>query len=89
MLVLCNLILHHPVLETAPEGVQPLSAAGIPEYLGLMKSQNEELLSSWDAADEVIDNWENMHGEEQEVTSCIVEQIRQAAAPADEVRNFI
>ncbi|KAL4002852.1 Elongation factor Tu GTP binding domain family protein [Acanthocheilonema viteae] len=56
-----------------------------PEYLETVKPQDEEILSSWDAADDVIDNWENMHGEE-EVASCVV---RQATTPAkDEILSL-
>uniref|UniRef100_A0A0R3RI29 Eukaryotic translation initiation factor 5B n=1 Tax=Elaeophora elaphi TaxID=1147741 RepID=A0A0R3RI29_9BILA len=74
--------LHRSVLETAPESVQSLLATEMKfsEYLEAVKSQNE-VLSSWDATDEVVDDWENMHGEEQEEPSCVVERIVQAVAP--------
>lgn len=89
--MLADLILHRSVLEIAPESVQLLSAIEIksPEYIEMAKPRDEEILSSWDATDEVIDDWENMHGEEQEVTSCGVEQIVQGTTPAkDEVCIF-
>ncbi|MCP9259290.1 Eukaryotic translation initiation factor 5B [Dirofilaria immitis] len=64
--------------KNAPENVQRLLTAEIKstEYLEMVKSPDEEILSSWDATSEVIDDWENMHGEEQEeVASYVVDQI--------------
>ncbi|EFO26683.2 elongation factor Tu GTP binding domain-containing protein [Loa loa] len=53
------------------------------EYREVVKPQDEEIISSWDTIDEVIDDWENIHGEEQEeVTSCVIEQVLRAATPA-------
>ncbi|KAM3723750.1 Eukaryotic translation initiation factor 5B [Dirofilaria immitis] len=67
--------------ENAPENVQRLLTAEIKstEYLEMVKSPDEEILSSWDATSEVIDDWENMHGEEQEeVASYVVDQVVRA-----------
>ncbi|CAG9533239.1 unnamed protein product [Cercopithifilaria johnstoni] len=77
--------LKHDNKEATPESVHSLPAAEIEaqEYLEVLKPQDEEILSLWDTADEVIDNWENIHEEEQEeVPSCVVEQVVQAATAA-------
>uniref|UniRef100_A0A8R1TZD6 Eukaryotic translation initiation factor 5B n=1 Tax=Onchocerca volvulus TaxID=6282 RepID=A0A8R1TZD6_ONCVO len=74
--------------ETTPENVQHLPAAEMKssEYFEVVKPLDEEILSSWDAVDEVIDDWENMHGEEQEVASCVIDRIVQSTTPAkDEI----
>ncbi|VDK87249.1 unnamed protein product [Litomosoides sigmodontis] len=74
--------------ETAPENAESLPAAEMKalEHLESMKPQDGEILSSWDTADGVIDNWENIHGEEQEeLASCVVEQVVQTTAAENEV----
>lgn len=52
----------------------------------MVKSRDEEMLSSWDVADEIIDDWENIHRDE--VASAALEQVVQTATSAeDEVSN--
>lgn len=90
--ILDDLTLHHSALETAPESVEPLPASQVkaPEHFESMKPQDGEILSSWDTVDEVIDDWENIHGEEQEeVASCVVEQVVQTTTAENEVCNSL
>uniref|UniRef100_A0A0R3QSG4 Eukaryotic translation initiation factor 5B n=1 Tax=Brugia timori TaxID=42155 RepID=A0A0R3QSG4_9BILA len=73
-------------LKCDKESIKPLPAAEIrPSGYLEVKPQGEVMPISWDAIDEVIDDWENMHGEEhEEVASCTVERVVEAATAGED-----
>uniref|UniRef100_A0A1I8EHJ7 Eukaryotic translation initiation factor 5B n=1 Tax=Wuchereria bancrofti TaxID=6293 RepID=A0A1I8EHJ7_WUCBA len=69
------------------ESIQPLPAAEVRSsgYLEVVKPQDAVIPISCDATDEVIDDWENIHGEEQEeVASRTVERVVEAVAAGED-----
>nr|CRZ25628.1 Bm10794 [Brugia malayi] len=73
-------------LKCDKESIKPLPAPEIrPSGYLEVKPQGEVMPISWDAIDEVIDDWENMHGEEhEEVASCTVERVVEAATAGED-----
>lgn len=67
------------------ESIQPLPNAEI-KSLGhneVVNSRVEEILISWDMADEIIDDWENIQRDE-EVAPSTLEQVVQTATPVED-----